>query len=410
MLFLNFFAVIFLVFSILINVCFNFKIGIIESVSLKNISMYIVLFCIIFQRIFDKEAYGENKSIYTFVWIYLIYSLILIIYKNITGSNFNNLFDFLITFKGAFDAFIIFILLLYLNLNQDYLEKTIKMLLLVFFILNLITVLDALKLFDIDRIGFDAVHGRTSGAFGESNVYAAYVSLFLPLVIASLLECKNKLSFFYYSLNIILGVYSLILTGSRGGIVSFIVSFVFFLIIIKKSNLKIEKVAKVYIVLTIALTGLVLIYSIPRNITEGLENNIVSRYESSSLNEYSSGRIDLWKKSFNIFWENPLFGSSDSFSDIIGSNTHNTYLEIVISRGLVGLFLFLGIFYSIIRKVFSQKKIYNDYFLISYAAGFISFVISMVFLNMFSAYYYFFIYSALIVNRIDTLSSDSLHV
>jgi hypothetical protein len=110
-----------------------------------------------------------------------------------------------------------------------------------FLILNTFTVVDSLGLINVKHIGFDEVYGRTSGAFGESNVYAAYISLFLPLTVSFLINSTNLYYLIFMYLNIFFGIYALVLTGSRGGFLSAIISLIVFFIITKNSIYSIKK-------------------------------------------------------------------------------------------------------------------------------------------------------------------------
>lgn len=380
------------------NICFNINPDVLGPLSLKNISLYIIFFCIITQYItqksHDRESYGK---IYLFVFLYLIYSLVIFIYNHLSLSNLN-LFDSLYSLKSSFDPFIILILLIYMYLDNKSTQIAFNLSLFLFLILNSITVFDSLGLVNINHIGFDEVYGRTSGAFGESNVYASYIALFLPLTVSFLMNSKNIYYMIFMYLNIFFGVYALVLTGSRGGFLSAIISFIVFFVLTMKNVHATKKIANVYVVALLFLSVFIVFKTTPALTVDGINNNIISRYGTSDLNDYSSGRIDLWKKGLNIFLDNPFFGAQESFSEIVGSNTHNTYLEILVSRGFVGLFLFISIFYYIFKNIYNKYlEDVSSVILPSYIAGFCSFIVSMFFLNMFSAYYFFFIYSALAI-------------
>jgi len=317
---------------------------------------------------------------------------------NHSSSTFLNIIDPLYSFKSAFDPFLIFILLIYLYLDAKTTKLIISILLLLFLILNTFTVLDSLGLINIKHIGYDEIYGRTSGAFGESNVYASYISLFLPLSVSFWVNSTNFYHLLFMYLNMFFGIYALVLTGSRGGFLSAIIAFIVFFALIKKNIHSIKKFANAYLLIAVFFSVFIVFKTTPALTVGGIKNNLISRYETSSLNDYSSGRIDLWTKGLNIFMDNPIFGVQKPFSEIVGSNTHNTYLEILVSRGVIGFFLFIAIFYFIFRSVYN-KYLDNksSMVLTSYLAGFCSFIVSMFFLNMFSAYYFFFIYSAIAI-------------
>jgi hypothetical protein len=162
--------------------------------------------------------------------------------------------------------------------------------------LNTFTVLDSLGIINIKHIGYDEIYGRTSGAFGESNVYAAYISLFLPLSVSLLVNATNFYNLIFMYLNIFFGIYALVLTGSRGGFLSAIIAFIVFFALIKKNIYSIKKFANAYIFIAVFLSVFIVFKTTPALTVGGIKNNLISRYETSNLNDYSSGRIDLWKK------------------------------------------------------------------------------------------------------------------
>lgn len=397
---LSYFMIIFLMISIMLNVGFNYNPSFLGSLSLKNISIYSIVIFILLQKIFLKKSFKETHEISHFICIYIFYSFFLLILKKIQLNEYSNLFELLIPFKSGFDAFIIFILIDYLVLDRKYIDKLIFYLVLIFFILNFVTVLDSFGMINIDRIHFDMKYGRSAGAFGESNVYASYVSSFIPLIVVILLNAKEKYYFIFTSINLLFGIYALLLTGSRGGFLSMLISMLILYGFTKKKLLNYNYGRYIALTVVVIISFIVVVKTIPELTAEGLEKNFVSRYESSDLNDYSSGRLDLWAKGLSLFVENPFLGAEKGFVKIIGSNSHNTYLEILVNRGLFGFLLFLSIFFIIYKKnIYFYKKMNMDDIYSAYIAGFFSFIISMFFLNMFSAFYFFFLYSSLVVKK-----------
>ena len=81
---------------------------------------------------------------------------------------------------------------------------------------NVVTVLDA---FGIVSLGFsDRYDGRTAGAIGESNQYAAFIVLFLPAMIAAAVASRGLQRLFWLGSALVARM-TLVMTASRGGIV-----------------------------------------------------------------------------------------------------------------------------------------------------------------------------------------------
>jgi O-antigen ligase len=89
------------------------------------------------------------------------------------------------------------------------------------------------------------------------------------------------------------------------------------------------------------------------------------------LNE---SRLSIWKVSFNIIRENPIFGvgtgdiqdelnreyrlsgSTDLKTDN-NLNAHNQFLEIILENGLIGLLLFISILFVMFSIAWSEQNI-----------------------------------------------------
>ena len=85
--------------------------------------------------------------------------------------------------SGLIDYYIFFLVFLFGVQTSEDAMKVIKGLLLGALLANVITILDAAGVISLGfRIRDD---GRTAGAIGESNQYAAFIVLFLPATIAA---------------------------------------------------------------------------------------------------------------------------------------------------------------------------------------------------------------------------------
>jgi O-antigen ligase len=195
----------------------------------------------------------------------------------------------------------------------------------------------------------------------------------------------------------------LFLTGSRGGILSFVVGIIVYFILESKQitnkillkNIALFSILIVFIIISINI--------LPEITKEGLKYNIFEKAESASIfsSDYSSGRIEIWSKCIEVFMRNPIFGTGwNTIYQSIGFNSHNEYLLYLTTTGIIGFFLFILIFYRLGKTVFNFRSIENSEntsFYHVYLSGLTSFMVAMFFVNIYSPYIFLFLFSGLIL-------------
>ena len=117
---------------------------------------------------------------------------------------------------GLIDHYIFFLVFLFGVQTTEDAMKVIKGLLFGALLANIITILDAAGVISLGfRIRDD---GRTAGAIGESNQYAAFIILFLPATIAAAVAAHGFRRLFWFGATLV-GCMTLVMTASRGGFV-----------------------------------------------------------------------------------------------------------------------------------------------------------------------------------------------
>ncbi|MBD3300134.1 MAG: glycosyltransferase [Candidatus Moranbacteria bacterium] len=184
---------------------------------------------------------------------------------------------------------------------------------------------------------------------------------------------KEYPGFFLIIFLICLSLITEFLTFSRGGYLGFLgglTAFAFFIFKQNKNQLKKlnQKIKKIKIALTIlTLTALIALILIENPITDRL-------YSSFDLSEGSNlARLEIWQKSLNLFFKKPITGhglgsysfeiqpSADYRSPV---NAHNIYLEFLTEIGLIGALLFLMILLSSFKtnlKIINLNKQKNGH-------------------------------------------------
>lgn len=225
-----------------------------------------------------------------------------------------------------------------------------------------------------------------SGAYGVHSLGAHYFILINFIVIY--LEIVKKrilfmtiLSFF----SIILLSLIIILSLSRELVLAMII-FIISYFLIKYSVIK-TLVYLVIIIMLIFTFGSKLISTI----IEAWEYKLYLSTSSTSLNELSSGRIDLQVLAISQILSNPLFStgfngytlniaSYKDFDNLEGWSTHIYLLTCLWKMGLVAFIAYILFWKNILKQMFSNNK---NFFSKSLKKLLVLFVINILFINLF---------------------------
>lgn len=259
---------------------------------------------------------------------------------------------------------------------------------------------------------FGDFENRLFGILGNPNSGAllSLISIFSSLIILSIIrfmKTKNikKGMIYFFRFNIVLQFIVLFLSNSRSAIIAIIVGCVIiFFALGKKIFTPIIKntILQFIICIIMVCVGCSAIYgaSIISNkiigyipmafsyfnieVTDNSNNNIKKEVDSleptENEREYktkdiSSGRYDIWTADLKVA-KQYIFtgvGSANVIDKVnkyfqkksrIASNTHNIYLEVLVSNGIFSLILILAYFGSIvfmgIKKILKSKNIYEE--------------------------------------------------
>ena len=190
-------------------------------------------------------------------------------------------------------------------------------------------------------------------ALGRSNALASYILLcYFGIYKIASFRFKNCIFF--------LLVLSLLLTFSRGGLATFIIIILFDKIFLKKLAINAqERIHKTIIIPLLVFILLILV------IPDSVKNDAVSLltgslYNNNSLNKISTGRIDIYIRSWNLFLNSPIYGYGIEKSLVDTGYAHNWVLEALLQQGLVGTILFictLAVMFKKISGFFTKDRV-----------------------------------------------------
>ncbi|HWR83195.1 MAG TPA: O-antigen ligase family protein [Candidatus Deferrimicrobium sp.] len=203
----------------------------------------------------------------------------------------------------------------------------------------------------IHTMGVDRLAGTTS-AGGDPNSLAATMAISIPLVIAGVIYFKNtfvKVGLLALSAGM---TYLIMITGSRGGLLSFVGVLCGGFLYTR------HKLVAIFSVCILAV-GLWTI----------LPEQYRTRYETlvdvDDANEVSSGRVDIWKAGLKMIVGRPITGvgagafqwaaASGSFGYGRFMQPHNLVIQILATTGIVGFAAWSVFFVNLVRRLRELK-------------------------------------------------------
>ncbi|WP_301109825.1 O-antigen ligase [Sporosarcina sp.] len=170
----------------------------------------------------------------------------------------------------------------------------------------------------------------------------------------------NSLFFFYFldrrhKVGTILTIITIVLTFSRGGFIAIglplLISWIAF-----------ENKGKAKRLYGVVLISLILPFIVNFLFKIDVWKIINARFLAVG-DDRGSGRFEIWENALRIFADHPLFGvgiynfqqyNLHYFSDF--HYPHNTFLEVLVESGIVGLVLFLTLFLILLVKLYELQK------------------------------------------------------
>lgn len=220
---------------------------------------------------------------------------------------------------------------------------------------------------------------RAQGFFSHSLTFGNVMSILSVMVFSFLLIklYKTKMEKFYYIFSFICFVFSVYLSGGRGALI-FTVITLCIAIAIKYGK------KGIYIGGIIILFFTIFAYFAYNNpVINRRLHELANESYSNSMSSIGT-RIALWKASYRIFLDHPIFGIGyGNFRNVIKNyldvpvlttaHAHNAYIQYLVLHGVIGLIALLFFFYKINKKLISCVK--EDVIVISGLSIFIVFLL-----------------------------------
>jgi O-antigen ligase len=196
---------------------------------------------------------------------------------------------------------------------------------------------------------------RFSATGIRHNELGLILALCIPIAWYLVISSENdKKTRFLQLLNcafIPLAIFAIVLTASRGSLVSSLPAGLFIL----GSISRIKFSHKVLVFIALASAILLLLTSVPKSSFQRLSTTR-NEIETADFN----GRVAIWKQGLAVFKEHPLIGvGSSAYRSAIqlGKAPHNSFLSILVDLGIIGFSLFASVIAITIYKVLQLPKL-----------------------------------------------------
>lgn len=199
---------------------------------------------------------------------------------------------------------------------------------------------------------------RFRGILVNPNSVGLTVALSLPLALSYWSEAKTSVRLLWGGVLGVL-VLSLLLSRSRGGVVSVVVGFAVFLL---KEPLRTR--TKVLLAGCMVVVATASAFMIAPELQPAAVREVVGRLAGEGETSSGSGRLESWVLALDTWAERPLsgwgFGTSESvfgpraiaIQDVfVGESPHNVFVQVLLELGPLGLMLVLTALALIVRTM-----------------------------------------------------------
>lgn len=285
--------------------------------------------------LFYKLLFGKNKpirfngiqAVYLIYTVYTVWELLLL--NTETSKTMTK--DMLLTCA----AILLMSMRVYNKTERDFMEKT-------WIAVGIISLY--FGLFSTQEVfGEGRVTVYVLGFYEDPNQFCGYFIMPVMIYIKRILN-KSKLTPLYIAL-LLLTLYAVLQTGSRGGLIGIVAGIAVFVILgIKSMKGRIAVIAG----------GILCAVFVMQVVFPLLPQEVQDRYSVESVSEdKGSGRFEIWKYLIEYTAEKPeriihgsgLYSTGDTLANsglgLSARWAHNQFIQVFADQGVIGLFLFL---------------------------------------------------------------------
>lgn len=246
-----------------------------------------------------------------------------------------------VTFSGATNIFFGMLLIYCVYLfatSRVYSQKELTLVNIAWILASIVIIY--LTIFNRVESGYERYTASFMGGTEDKNQIAGYY--FMPLLICLNGASKNKKLYLPSCILLAAMIYSIMLAGSRGGLLSISLTIIVYYFFYSEANRKNKIISKVLSACLICVVLLLILYFIMPFIAE----TSIERFSLHAiLDDGGSGRLENWAKLLNIYSKSTLriifgFGPNGTANYLDVGYAHNQIIQVLFDGGIIGLVLF----------------------------------------------------------------------
>ena len=387
---------------------FSWDVSMGPGLSIKNAILYLIALVLMFRIVVERQRL-QAGPIHLFFAILIAYALVTwLVAGLIIEYPGYDLIDSGIRLKSELiDYFIFFLVFYYGTSSRRDAMTVLGALLLAALFANAMTVADVTGIYDL---GFEEREsGRTEGALGEANQYAAFVILFLPGMIAALMLARGVWRLFWLGAVLVSAV-ALVMTVSRGAFVGLLVAALWGAWLYRH-RLSPGKVSAWLLAGVIVLTVAVSL----SQYSALLEERLFTQTGSIDLSDASSGRVDIWSAALLRMIAAPItlltgYGWDVYWTMPFRYSPHNHYLSLWFNLGLPGLLSGVGVLASGVRRARRASQAAEPRLrahLVGFVIGVLALCVAVFFVDLHRPWLYFWAYVGVAMRLAASVTSEA---
>lgn len=205
---------------------------------------------------------------------------------------------------------------------------------------------------------------RTLGVTLGSNTLSLMCVFVIPILVYSMINAKSAGSFFTYMFLVFINICGLVSSESRGGFLHLIIiSMMMIFFNRQRFQPRFFGIAISFLAFAVLVVGV----AIPDSYFER-QKTLLADEQDVSLRR----RTAYIKVGLDSFMENPIFGTGTGtfpkiwvkskevlYFKITERPTHNTYLDVLVSTGIIGLLIFIGLLFQVFKDISRSIRIFD---------------------------------------------------